>query len=347
MYINNVTEIGQSIIRPTIPNPNITFAIVIPILCFSAIAGNLLIIICFWKLPSLREKPSDFLILNLSIVDLITGLVTIPLFSPLYIIRGYWPLGENGCRLLAIFLNLTVHASLTTLVAISIDRLLLVLKDYPSYLKIQSQRKIAATIAICWLFALFTVVPQQGMWDVAKVLDESAANINFDTHCLSPARRLKSYSLTFFLALYFAPVIMVCACSIWFLYLLHKRLTKVKSSRETASHSTHTSGTRQVVPAGTSSNTSSSSAKNRYIKPAASLLALVLAMAICMLPYCFYVLIIELICQECVDLDILYGLLLLQFCNACLDPFFYGLTQRKIRQFYCSCFNSSRTIHGL
>ena len=52
---------------------NLFFAIFIPILCFLITIGNLGTIIAFWKLPSLRDKPSELLILSLSCADFITG----------------------------------------------------------------------------------------------------------------------------------------------------------------------------------------------------------------------------------------------------------------------------------
>ena len=82
--------------------------------------------------------------------------------------------------------------------------------------------------------------------------------------------------------------------------------------------------------------------RNRYIKPAVTLTGLVLSMAICMLPYCFYVIIIELGCELCNNTDVLYALLLLQFSNSALDPIIYVFTREKVRQFYGTCFCKCR-----
>ena len=74
--------------------------------------------------------------------------------------------------------------------------------------------------------------------------------------------------------------------------------------------------------------------RNRYVKPGITLIGLALAMASCMLmPYCLYVLMIGIN-----ETTVLYGLLSLQFSNAALDPFIYGLTRRKVRRFYKSRF---------
>lgn len=324
---------------------NLFYAILVAVVCFLTVIGNSATIYAFWKVPGLREKPSEFLILNLSVADLMTGLLAIPLVSPMYITPGNWPLGESGCRFIVFPFNLSIHTSLGLLLAISIDRFLLVYLEYPKYLKIQSQARINFIIACCWGFAALTVVIEQSVWDVAKGLDEVAANINYDRVCLSPPRRLQSFSISFFLGLYFTPVVLVCGFSLAFLCLLRKRLIKNKVRQAPQS----TTGTVSSAPShenqpqpdqsatGGSQGESRSRVRNRYIKPALSLIALVFGMAVCMLPYSLYVIIIELFCPKCNNIPVLFNLLFLQFCNACLDPFLYALTQRKIQKLYCSC----------
>ena len=314
---------------------NIFYAIFIPILILLTVVGNIAILVAFWKMPSLREKPSELLILNLSCVDLSTGLIVIPYWAPVYI-TGSWPFGETGCRILAAFMNTSVHASLFAISTISIDRFLLVMKEYPQYLKMQSKRRVYYTIIACWIFAGMTVIPQQGMWNRAKIIDDTAREINFDLLCLFPPRRVQLYSSTMFMFLYCLPVILLCGLSIAFLYFLHRRLKRNRQVGDLLPSTTSQAyqENEQGPPAISFQRQPN---QNRYTKPAVSLIAVVSAMAICMLPYCFYVIVIELFCQRCNDPRLLYDLLLLQFCNACLDPFFYGLTQKKIRRFYASC----------
>ncbi len=339
----NITEVSPGYANPEI---NLYYMVVTPIICVLTVAGNSATINAFWKLPSLCEKPSETLILHLSITDLLTGLVVIPIFSPNYVTPGYWPLGEFGCRWVAgpIF-NICVHTSILLLLAISLDRFLLVYKEYPKYVKIQSRSRIQLTIVGCWMMGVCSVIFEQSLWDVAKTLDESAANINYNAVYLSPSRRLKEFSLTFFLTLYFTPVLLVCVFSVAFLCLLRAKLIKNKvgvSLRLAMAPSNCESQQEQSTNAEASGASARSTTRNRYIKPAISLIALVSSMTICMLPYTIYVITVELFCQECNDPVILYRLLFLQFCNACLDPFLYALTQRKIQRLYFSCLPAVR-----
>ena len=70
--MSNMTENTE--VGPGTPiQINIAYAIVVPIIIVIGTVFNLTTILAFWKMPGLRDKPSDLLILNLSVVDLITG----------------------------------------------------------------------------------------------------------------------------------------------------------------------------------------------------------------------------------------------------------------------------------
>ncbi len=354
VYVTNSTTNDGAI------EVNIFFAIFIPILILVTSALNLATIAAFWKIPSLRMKPGDLLILNLSVVDLVTGIILLPISAPLHITPNHWPTGESGCKVAICVLNLCIHGSLFALTTISIDRFLLVFMEYPKYLKTVTREKVYKIIAAGWIFACITVGIEVGLWEKAKDIDESAKTIPFHEVCLSPARRIQAYSLSIFLLLYLFPVLLVCAFSIGFLFQLRKRLqnnisrqTKMakhaKDKKLEMSESTTSSSTTLVdtpdkqdtvidkdksVDANRNFNQDHHQVRNRYIKPGITLVSLVIAMGICMLPYCFYVIITESGCELCNNTKVLYGLLLLQFCNACLDPFIYVLTRKEIRRFY-------------
>ena len=320
---------------------NYYFAFFIPVLSLLIITGNILIIVAFWKLPSLREKPSEYLILNLSFVDLCTGF-TLLYISPLFIVSGYNPLGEIGCRFANASFNITVSASVFTLIAISTDRFLLVLIAYPKYLKWQSTFRIRLTIITCWTLAFLLSAIEHSIWNVAKTLSERAADIDFKIVCLSPPRRLQAYSLYGFFGVYLGPVLIVCILSSAFFFLLWRRI-QMNNRIGAASFSTQSTSLqdRQIEPSqnrfnGTDqpANQPKEKRNSRYTKPALSLVVLVSAMALCMLPYSIYIIIIQFFCPKCFMPTLVNTLLLMQSCNAVLDPFLYGMTQRKIKNFY-------------
>ena len=327
---------------------NVFYAIVIPLTSLVATTLNIATIYAFWKLPKLRHKPSEVLILNLSCADLLTGIIVLPLASPLYITPGAWPFGEVGCQMAILFLNIGIPTSLFALISISMDRFLLVYMEYPKYVRIQSKFRIYITIAACWAAALLSVFIELGVWNYAEDDIKDQLVIDYTKLCLSPARRLKSFFLTYFLVLYFIPILAVCSLSIAFLYFLHKRLVNskrrsteamktVRDSTEISSVSSTPSGSQQQLKP-PQKKSPSHVLRKRYIRPAATLVSLVLAMAICMLPYSFYVLVMDFFCTHCpLNTDIIYALLLLQFFNAFLNPLLYAITHRRIRKFHKAC----------
>ncbi len=310
---------------------NVVYLTWIILIAVVAVIGNLLTIVAFVKESKLREKPSDFLILALACVDFFTGLFVLPLLSPLFVTPGHWPLGENGCRVLVTSSVWIITASLFLLIFISLDRFLLVYLDYSRYLNMQTKRVIYLFIALSFGIAIVAATLEQSMWYYGKSIDERGANINYDQVCLSPPRRVAAFSSAFFVLFYFVPVMIVCGLSIAFLGLLRRRIkNKVGAVESSRVSSVQSSGGATEE----GSQQHESSIRNRYIKPALTLIALVTAMAVCMLPYCSYVIVVEWFCSECQDITVLYSFLFLQYINCCLDPVLYAATQSKIRKFY-------------
>ena len=360
---------NETLYKPTFV-VNIGYAVFMPLLILVIIVMNLGTISAFWKVPSLRGKPSDLFVLNLACADLLTGTTILPFMSPVYITPGVWPLGEIGCAIVhGFFFNLSICGSLLALITISIDRFLLVYMEYPHYVKTMTRRRVYKVITAGWTFTFLTAVIELSLWEKAKEVDETARSIDFDRVCLSPARRVKAFTLFFFLTLFLLPVLLVCGLSIGFLYQLQLRLQKLRGQRQNISKenavdpmlstgvelstASATETTEVMAVASKQSNQPSKPTddkksgrinvvRNRYIKPGITLIGVVLAMAVCMLPFSFYVIIIEAGCEQCNNTDILYGLLLMQFCNASIDPFIYVLTRRKIRMFYRSVLKGKR-----
>lgn len=324
----------------TINMINLFYAVFLPCLSAMTIAGNLAIIVAYYKVPGLREKPSDLLILNLAVTDLLQGVTMSVFTTPLYIL-GSWPYREFGCKVTVGLGDVTIVASLVTLGAISLDRMLLVSKEYPRYVKIQSRFRIKLTICLCWIIAGIPMVVEIGLWEKAKEINLEASLINFNYVCLSPPRRIRGFSFFMFIAFALLPVISVTVLSAIFFHRLkrrlkrHRRIDGVLSISNSMSAATTAENSQQNISAAQRSNRRT---KNRYIKPAVTLSALVCAMAICMMPYCLYV-IIGIVWPSCVmgaNPDILYGLILLQISSSLLDPFLYAMTQSKIKNFYIS-----------
>ena len=123
-------------------------------------------------------------------------------------------------------------ASLYMICAICLDRFLLVYKEYPQYVKIQSKRRIYINIAFAWLWPMAWGVIEISLWDVGKkIIDETTTLIDFSKICISPSRRIKAFAGPLFLQSIIVPIILVVGLSAGFFYLLHKRLVTSWSMR--------------------------------------------------------------------------------------------------------------------
>ena len=195
--------VGLNVSLQTIPDEdveidiNIGYAIFVPVLILVTTAMNIGTIAAFWKIPTLRDKPSELLILNLACSDLLTGLIVIPLASNLYITPNWWPAGEIGCAIWILSIDISVHGTLFALMTISLDRFLLVYLEYPKYIKNVTRKRVYTIVASGWIIALLTATLEMGLWEKAKDLDETAGEIDHTKYCLSPPRRVRTFSLAF------------------------------------------------------------------------------------------------------------------------------------------------------
>ena len=343
---------------------NVFYAIFIPTLIIVSTIMNLATIAAFWKLPSLREKPSELFLLNLSCADLLlTGMVLLPFGSFVTSTLGYWPTGENGCIVNFALLNLSIHGSLFGLTMISVDRFLLVYMEYPQYLNKVTRANVYKVIATGWALAMLSVVIELSLWNVAKDIDETARNITFEFVCFtttSCARIITAVLFDSVLLPRYRCLHYECSISLPTPQTASKEQCPQKTSDSTGTpQGTLSPGPGETTTTSKIKLTSTSTGdldkkrdhmtstknkstgsnldrvmRNRYVKPGITLIGLALAMASCMLmPYCLYVLMIGIN-----ETTVLYGLLSLQFSNAALDPFIYGLTRRKVRRFYKSRF---------
>ena len=316
---------------------NVAYAVAVPIVSILTVIGNLGTINAFRKLPELWEKPSEMLILSLSCADLITGLIVLPSRAPTWITPGYWPYGENFCRFTVFCETITVIAGLHNLIAISFDRFLLVFKEYPQYMKIQTERRIYTYIAVIWLWPVtLGIIDTLVVWDIKK--QDESTTIDFTRHCESPA--VGTASGIPHLVTLGIPLTSVGGFCAAFFYLLNKRLKKSWDMRAESQFGNQLATVSSSVDQTSTPRAMSSDQRKQYIKPAVVLSVLVSAMATCTLPRCIYVL-VEVMCPQCssqqeIDYFLLSSFLL--FCNSMLDPFLYAMTQRKILRFYKQLF---------
>ena len=125
-------------------------------LSISAVVGNVLIIVVLHKVSSLHP-PSKLLLACLAFTDLSVGLIAHPLFCGLLL---FTPKRPSSCSRLFIVLNtssLFSGVSLSTMTAISVDRLLALLLGL-RYRQVVTVRRVKISIVALWILCSSVVM---------------------------------------------------------------------------------------------------------------------------------------------------------------------------------------------
>lgn len=125
------------------------------LVCSFGILANLFVIYCVVRLPHLRNLRNYF-ILNLAVSDLLMCTVTAP--ATLYLtLNLFWPFGDFTCQLVACIQAVNTFVSCLTLVAIAMDRFLLML--FPTKWGYQTAAAPLGVYAVVWVLSLCVAAP--------------------------------------------------------------------------------------------------------------------------------------------------------------------------------------------
>jgi len=138
-------------------------AVVIVVVALSLVtsAGNLLVIISF-KVDVQLQTVSNYFLLSLSVADLTIGLVSMPLYS-VYLLMGYWPLGNVICDAWLSLDYTMSNASVANLLVISFDRYFSVTRPL-TYRVRRTSGRAAAMIAGAWTVSALLWTPWIVAW---------------------------------------------------------------------------------------------------------------------------------------------------------------------------------------
>ncbi|XP_038069313.1 alpha-2A adrenergic receptor-like [Patiria miniata] len=231
MY-DNTTEIPD--IALPITGLSIFLGVLLAILSVVTLAGNIGTIWAFQSNILLRQKPSNLLILSLSCCDLVVGATGLPVAS-IHTGLGYWPLGKPVCIIAAFCSVIGVSAAMYTVMAIALDRWLLVSSEYSTYLRIQSSRNVKLQIAGAWGAAILISSIETILW-ISGVNDDA---IEYTTECRSPVRKDPLFVFIIFVLLFAVPFSVMVLSTGRFVFLLRRRLRRQRARAPSASVKSH------------------------------------------------------------------------------------------------------------
>ncbi|XP_063283509.1 urotensin-2 receptor-like [Pelobates fuscus] len=157
-------------------------SVVLVAMFFLGVSGNLYVLI----ITVLSNRPAGSLctyVVNLALADLLY-LSTIPFVVSTYLVRD-WYFGDVGCRVLLSMDLFTMHASIYTLLAMSLERYQVVV--YPLRSRLSQNHRKLTSVAI-WLMSLFLTLPMMCMMHLQDSHNGFGKKICFPTWTLDAFR---------------------------------------------------------------------------------------------------------------------------------------------------------------
>ncbi|XP_073696856.1 opsin 4xb isoform X2 [Garra rufa] len=217
--------------RPDIPDHvHYIIAFLILIIGTLGVTGNALVMFAFYSNKKLQSLPNYFIV-NLAVSDFLMAITQSPIFFINCLFKE-WMFGELGCKIYAFCGALFGITSMINLLAISIDRYLVITKPLQT-IQYNSKRRTFLAILCIWLYSL--------AWSLAPLIGWSSyIPEGLMTSCtwdyVSPAPANKSYTMMLCCFVFFIPLAVILYCYLFMFLSVRKasrdleRLSSQKSS---------------------------------------------------------------------------------------------------------------------
>lgn len=205
---------GEFLVSSLLHRSNLTYdpwltlviIIVATLMSLTTIIGNVLVITAFIIEKSLR-KYSNYFILNLSIADLLIGIL-IPPYAPFLLFQRNWRLGKTACTVWLVLDYVVGSASVLCIVVISLDRYLLVSRGLDYVAKQKVYRAILIMITV-WVIAFLNYAPAIIFWEMI-----SGVQTVKDGECQVAFHDNLYYLTATACVEFFAPLISICGLNL-------------------------------------------------------------------------------------------------------------------------------------
>ncbi|KAH0956555.1 hypothetical protein HN011_003672 [Eciton burchellii] len=127
------------------------------------VLGNLVTVIALLKYTKLRRHATTAFVISLSVSDLIFSAVNLPLTASRYLNEA-WVLGDTLCKIFPLFFYGNVAVSLLSMVAITINRYILISQS-DIYSQLYTRRGITLMLIAIWSLSFVMLLPPVlGIW---------------------------------------------------------------------------------------------------------------------------------------------------------------------------------------
>ncbi|XP_035671764.1 growth hormone secretagogue receptor type 1-like [Branchiostoma floridae] len=310
----------------TIPQVELALVSAVYALIFVVgVVGNLLVGVVVLKVRRMRS-PTNYLLLNLSVADLLVLLVCVPAAILETWVVSPWLLGEFMCYFVPYIEFSTYHASTLTIIAIGVERYYAICLPL-SCKHVLRGSFILRILCALWLTAFLTSVPVIFITEFRYRDDGGERIASCETHIDTFAGKL--YLTASNVVFYFAPLAILSG-----LYIVISRNLRGhdlnQSIRQPSAERLRLQSRRQVT----------------YM-----LLAVVVVFFLCLLPYRTLLLLLMYATTSLVKALGGQGLWkLMAFCrvmvfvNSTVNPILYNLTSSKFRQAFRTAFCGDKAV---
>ncbi|XP_035514607.1 opsin 4xb [Morone saxatilis] len=186
------------------------------------ITGNALVLFAFYSNKKLRNLPNYF-IMNLAVSDFLMAFTQSPIFF-INCLYKEWVFGEMGCKMYAFCGALFGITSMINLLAISIDRYLVITKPLQA-IHWNSKRRTTLAILIVWLYSLaWSLAPLIG-WS-SYIPEGLMTSCTWDYVTYTLANR--SYTMMLCCFVFFIPLGIIFYCYLFMFLAIRKTSREVE-----------------------------------------------------------------------------------------------------------------------
>ncbi|XP_034397625.1 opsin 4xb [Cyclopterus lumpus] len=186
------------------------------------ITGNVLVMFAFYSNKKLRNLPNYF-IMNLAISDFLMAFTQSPIFF-INCLYKEWVFGEMGCKIYAFCGALFGITSMINLLAISIDRYLVITKPLQN-IHWGSKRRTTLAILLVWLYSLaWSLAPLVG-WS-SYIPEGLMTSCTWDYVTYTLANR--SYTMMLCCFVFFIPLGIIFYCYLFMFLAIRKTSREVE-----------------------------------------------------------------------------------------------------------------------
>lgn len=130
----------------------ITECVIFSLMFLTALIGNVLVCLAFYKNPTLRRSLNNYFIISLAVSDILMALLVETLTLGAFITER-WPFSDTLCQYHGVCMFILGVVSLQTLMLISVNRYFKMVKSGILYKKIFRKKTVLWMVAAAWILA--------------------------------------------------------------------------------------------------------------------------------------------------------------------------------------------------